>query len=435
MQAKKRIIVALDVDSLEKAKVLVESLAPHVGCFKVGLELLTSVGGPRVVKFVQTLGGEVFYDGKFDDIPNTVGGAAKAVAALGVSMFNVHASAGIEAMMEAIANKGQSLVLAVTVLTSLEENNAHLIFGGPSKAKVLQLARDAKNAGCDGIISSPQELELLGKQKELLGLKKVTPGIRSSDAAPDDQNRTLPPKEAARKGADFEVIGRPITKAADPVEAAKNIAREISIGLKERFHATLFDLQKIKFGAFKLKLHEKNPDAPLSPIYLNIRDLPPVLYTLAGDLLHDLIDLEKIDDFDYIIGIPKAGEPIGRALAAATGKPLLRIEKIESSDGRRITSNILDPFEKGKKVLLVDDLITKADTKREAIESVEANGLQVVATIVLYDREQGGTEELNRIGRKVCAMSRLSETLDFYVHGKKISQVKKEEVMAYIAAN
>lgn len=232
MGVKDRIIVALDVDSLDKAKVLVESLAPHVGCFKVGLELLTAVGAPQVVEFVHSLGGQVFFDGKFDDIPNTIGGATKAVAGLNVKMFNVHASAGIEAMMAAVANKGQSLVLAVTVLTSLEENNANLIFGGPSKARVLQFARDAKLAGCDGIICSPQELELLGKQKELGGLMKVTPGVRPEWAAAGDQKRIMTPAEAIKAGATALVIGRPITKPpteiGSPVDAAKRIAEEIA---------------------------------------------------------------------------------------------------------------------------------------------------------------------------------------------------------------
>jgi orotidine-5'-phosphate decarboxylase len=232
MEAKDRIIVALDVYSLDKAKSLVESLAPHVGCFKVGLELLTAVGAPKVVEFVHSLGGQVFYDGKFDDIPNTVAGAAKAVAGLNVRMFNVHASAGIEAMMAAIANKGSSLVLAVTVLTSLEENNANLIFGGPSKAKVLQFARDAKIAGCDGIICSPQELELLGKQKELVGLWMITPGVRPEWAATGDQKRVMTPAEAIKAGAAALVIGRPITKPpaeiGTPVNAVKRIISEIA---------------------------------------------------------------------------------------------------------------------------------------------------------------------------------------------------------------
>ncbi len=141
MEVKEKIIVALDVDSLERAKRLVEDLAPHVGCFKIGLELLTSVGASTIVVwFIDNCfggGSKIFLDGKFNDIPNTVGAAAKAAAGLNVKMFNAHASAGIEAMAAAVANKGQSLVLAMTVLTSLEENNAHLIFGGPGKAKGL----------------------------------------------------------------------------------------------------------------------------------------------------------------------------------------------------------------------------------------------------------------------------------------------------------
>ena len=232
MAAKDRIIVALDVPSLEQAGPLITSLASYVWCFKIGLELITAEGGPQAVRFVQERGGQVFYDGKFCDIPNTVGNAAKAAAGLGVQMFNVHASAGVEAMMAAVANKWKALVLAVTVLTSLEENNAHLIFGGSSKAKVLQLARDAKIAGCDGIICSPQELELLGKQKELVGLLKVTPGVRPEWAATGDQKRVMTPAEAIKAGATVLVIGRPITKPpaeiGTPVDAAKKIAEEIA---------------------------------------------------------------------------------------------------------------------------------------------------------------------------------------------------------------
>jgi len=231
VRAKQKLIVALDVNSLDEAGPLVRSLAPYVNCFKVGLELLTAVGAPKVVEFVYSLGSQVFYDGKFDDIPNTVGSAAREVAGLNVKMFNVHASAGVEAMMAAVANKGLSLVLAVTVLTSLDENNAHLIFGGPSKAKVLQFARDAKVAGCDGIICSPQELEFLGKQEELGSLLKVTPSVRPKWAATGDQKRIMTPAEAVRAGANVLVIGRPITKPpaeiGTPVDAVKRILKEI----------------------------------------------------------------------------------------------------------------------------------------------------------------------------------------------------------------
>lgn len=436
---KDRIIVALDVSTLEEVDKLVTLLAPHVGCFKVGLELISSVGGPQVVKYIQDRGGRVFYDGKFNDIPNTVGKASAAVSKQGVAMFNLHASSGIEAMIaavEAAKKNGSPEVMAVTVLTSLDDEvNAPLTFNAPSKAEVVQFARNAKLAGIKVIICSPQELSVLGKQKELADIKKAAPGIRSSGDPIDDQKRTLTPTQAICAGANWLVIGRPITNAKSPVEAAQRIADEIEVGLPERHHLALFDSGNIKFGAFKLKLHQTNPSAPLSPVYLDIRNLPDWVYDLQGEILANLARHQGITDFDYVIGIPKAGEPIGKAFARAVGKPHLRIEKVETDGNRKITSNILDPFERGKKVVLIDDLVTKAHTKMEAIESVEANGLEVVATLVIYDREQGGLAELNKNGRKVCAAAKLSEMLEFFVREKKISSAKKDEVMAYVAAN
>lgn len=232
MKAKDRIIVALDVDNLDKALELVKELYPYVGYFKTGLELLTSEGPPKVVKAIKEAGGKIFYDGKFMDIPNTVAGASKAVAKLGVDMFNVHASGGIEMMKAAVDNKGNSKVLAVTVLTSLTEEDAHSIYGAPSKGKVIEFARWAKIAGIDGLICSPQELQVLGRQKELIGLLKITPGVRPGWAAAGDQKRIMTPGEAVKAGADYLVIGRPITKPpthiGNPVAAAKMIADEIA---------------------------------------------------------------------------------------------------------------------------------------------------------------------------------------------------------------
>ena len=201
----------------------------------------------KIRDLFSSLKDKVFWDNKFHDISNTVAKASKLVSELCVKMFNLHASAGIEAMAEAVANKGLSEVLAVTVLTSLEENEAHLIYGSPSKAKVLQFARDAKAAGCDGIVCSAQELILLEKhEKEFNNFKKVTPGIRSSDDQKDDQNRTMTPYEAIRHGATELVIGRPITKneKLSPTEAVKKIVEEIKIGLKHRFFTILFNLKK-----------------------------------------------------------------------------------------------------------------------------------------------------------------------------------------------
>ena len=149
-----------------------------------------------------------------------------------VCMFNVHASAGIGGMRAAVANRSESLALAVTVLTSFEENNAHLIFGNPTKASVLQFARDAKYVGMDGIVCSPQELDLLGGEPELDSLLKVTLGIRDANAQPDDQKRTMTAAEAIVAGAHFLVISRPITGAGDCVAAAKKFTTQIAGALE-----------------------------------------------------------------------------------------------------------------------------------------------------------------------------------------------------------
>lgn len=238
MKASDRIIVALDVDTLDKVKRLMDLLVGSVSRFKVGLELMTAVGAPQVVRFVHSLGGSVFFDGKFDDIPEQVAGASQAASNQNVSMFTVHASAGIEAMQAAVANKGLSRVLAVTVLTSLGNRSSSRIFGASSATKVLEFARNAKNAKCDGVVCSPQELLLLGKHKELNGLDKVTPGIRPVWADKNDHMRTMTPAEAMRDGATALVIGRPITAPPAhigmPRDAVRRIIDEIEQALQRR---------------------------------------------------------------------------------------------------------------------------------------------------------------------------------------------------------
>ncbi len=237
MNAKDRIILALDVSSLAEVRKLVEELAPYVGCFKVGLQLIIAIGAPTAVALIHSLGGKVLLDGKFCDIPNTVGQASAAAARLGVAMLTVHASSGREAMRAAVENSGEALVLAVTVLTSLDDTETQRIFGASSKEKVLQLVHDARTAGVDGIICSPQELRTLREQPKLAGLLMVTPGVRPIWAATGDQERIMTPGDAIRAGADFLVIGRPIRtpppEVGSPVEAAKLIAEEIAEALEE----------------------------------------------------------------------------------------------------------------------------------------------------------------------------------------------------------
>ncbi len=231
MATKDNIIFALDADSLAKATPYIEALAPYVGMFKVGLELLTAQGAPAVIHHIHRLGGQVFFDGKFDDIPNTVGAASRVVSGMGVKMFNVHASSGMDSIKAAAENKGKSQLLVVTVLTSTSDEESKRIFGAEPHDKVIQFAHDAKAAGADGIICSPQELELLTQIPDLKDLLKVTPGIRPEWAEANDQKRILTPSQAMKMGATHLVIGRPISNPprgiGSPIDAAKKILEEI----------------------------------------------------------------------------------------------------------------------------------------------------------------------------------------------------------------
>jgi orotidine-5'-phosphate decarboxylase len=243
-KAKERLIVALDVSSEEEALELVKELKDWVGYFKVGLELLTSAG-IEVIPKIKELGGKIFYDGKFKDIPNTVAGASRGVTRLGVNMFDVHAMGGLEMMKEAVkAAKDEATtlgieapwVLGVTILTSIDQEilNKELRIPGTAENQVGHLARLVEEAGLDGVIASPQEIEII-RQETSGQLFIITPGIRPHWAAPQDQKRILTPGEAITRGAFALVIGRPITRPpkeiGNRVEAARRIAEEIAHAL------------------------------------------------------------------------------------------------------------------------------------------------------------------------------------------------------------
>jgi len=235
-----KLIFALDADSYKDALSWVELLAGHVGMFKVGKELFTSVG-PKIISEIKQRNQRVFLDLKFHDIPNTVARAGEAAFALGVDMFNVHASGGSKMIQETVnavktaaqkSGKTRPIILAVTVLTSLNDDDlAEIGFVKKANDQVLRLACLAKGAGVDGVVSSAQDIADL---RVHLGddFLIVTPGIRSSqEAAKDDQKRTLSAEEAVKLGADYIVVGRPIRKASDPLIACRQIVREIEAGM------------------------------------------------------------------------------------------------------------------------------------------------------------------------------------------------------------
>jgi orotidine-5'-phosphate decarboxylase len=224
---RERLIVALDVSNAAEAQQMVQRIGDAAGIYKVGLQLF-SAEGPALVRDLVASGRKVFLDLKFHDIPNTVSHAVKAAAELGAHMLTVHASGGVAMLQAAIeASAGRVNVLAVTVLTSLSADDLHEV-GVPDEVvdQALRMAALAKNTGCQGIISSPRELVPLRK---LLGddFAIVTPGIRPAGAETHDQQRIATPAQAIGNGASHIVVGRPITHAANPAQAAQAIIAEM----------------------------------------------------------------------------------------------------------------------------------------------------------------------------------------------------------------
>lgn len=230
MKADPKIIVALDYPDSQPALDLVNQLDPELCRLKVGKELFTSAG-PQLVVDLQDKGFEIFLDLKFHDIPNTVAKACEAAAQLGVWMVNVHALGGkkmMQAAKEAVSKYANPpKLIAVTILTSMDEADiAQVGLKGTPADNVISLAALAKDADIDGVVCSPKEVAQLRQElgDEFL---LVTPGVRPAGASMDDQKRTMTPKQALQEGSSYLVIGRPITKAENPLEALRGICTEI----------------------------------------------------------------------------------------------------------------------------------------------------------------------------------------------------------------
>ena len=233
-----RTFVALDTTDVDHAEKLAESLKDHVGGMKVGKEFFTACG-PAGVERIVACGMPVFLDLKFHDIPNTVAGAIRAAARLRPFMVNVHATGGGEMMRAALdaAREGGAaqgcaapLVIAVTVLTSLNDEDLHRVgISDSAHDQVLRLADLAQLCGLDGVVCSAREASAL-KEQNGPDFKLVVPGIRPAWASGDDQKRIVTPARAVADGADYLVIGRPITGAENPVDAADKVCAEIAAG-------------------------------------------------------------------------------------------------------------------------------------------------------------------------------------------------------------
>jgi orotidine-5'-phosphate decarboxylase len=243
-QSHNPIIIALDVDSANQALGLVERLHGIAGMFKVGKRLFTAAG-PDVVRKIIATGERVFLDLKFHDIPTTVAQAGVEAMRLGVSIFNLHALGGsqmmratVEAINETAEREklGRPLILGVTVLTS--HTQASLNEVGIERGledEVVSLAQLCEASGIDGVVASPQEIIPIRNAVKHPGFVILTPGVRPAGASHDDQNRVMTPAEAIRAGADYLVVGRPVTAAEDPLKAAQRILAEIEPEILRRF--------------------------------------------------------------------------------------------------------------------------------------------------------------------------------------------------------
>jgi orotidine-5'-phosphate decarboxylase len=232
MQARERILIALDTSDAEQAAQWVKLLSPYVGGFKVGLELVHAAGFGIFDRLREAGASRLFYDAKLHDIPNTVARAVRAIARMGVWMVNMHASGG-RAMMEAAVEAARSaseppLLIAVTVLTSLSSQELREQVGTRRGAsnQVVHLALLAKESGMDGVVASAQEARALRKSLGE-GFLIVTPGIRLIGDSAGDQRRITTPSEAVRAGADYVVVGRSVTADADPVRKVLRVVEEI----------------------------------------------------------------------------------------------------------------------------------------------------------------------------------------------------------------
>lgn len=234
--ARERLVLPLDVTDLATARTWIDQLAGQVGVFKVGLELFTAAG-PDAVRAVHDAGAACFLDLKLHDIPATMAKATASAARLGVRFLTVHGVAGPSALRAVTAEAGDTTLLAVTVLTSMDDDELESVgLAGPADSAVLRLGTLSVQAGVGGLVCSPLEVAMLRRHLGT-GPTLMVPGVRPAGAAVGDQKRIATPGSAIEAGADFLVVGRPIRDAADPVAAARAVVDEMHAALALRGQA------------------------------------------------------------------------------------------------------------------------------------------------------------------------------------------------------
>jgi len=385
--ARARIILALDVPSLDAARDLVARVGREIGALKVGKELFTACG-PEAVHAWRNLGLPVFLDLKFHDIPNTVAAAVRAAGGLGARWLSLHTSGGADMLTAAARARDalpepRPLLLGVTVLTSL---------GDTDPEEVVERALLAQRCGLDGAIASPQEVARI---RAACGADFliVTPGVRPAGSSAGDQRRVATPHDAIRDGADLLVIGRPIAAATDPAAAARAIAAEVAIALAERTRTATTASATV---ATRLVRMLEESQALLSGHFLLSSGLHSDRYVQCAKLLQHpqyarragmwLGEKLRVHQPEVVLGVALGGLVIGQETAAALGIPALFVERDANGAMALRRGFALAP---GTRVVVVDDVCTRGGSFAEAITVARAHGAEVVAAGAIIDRSGG----------------------------------------------
>lgn len=443
MEAKEKLTLALDVNTLDEALELVNQTKNYVGYYKVGKEILNAVGLPVVLKALKAQGVKVFVDVKEMDIPNTVKNAVVAAARHGADIINIHASGGRK-MMEDTVKAAKAVnpdvkIIAVSILTSLNDDDMRDIgYMYSAETMVWKLALLAKEAGLDGLVCSPMELsavrEIMGKDAFI-----ITPGIKPEwDAKQADQKRVTTPRDAVVNGTSSMVVGRSITKHAaySPYVAAQKVYAEIREALSEPqaarqtlndiFVGRLLEAGVVKTGRFTLK------NGTVSPIYINVRDLPRHHAAMSMALFFMSAKIAEAHlDFDRVGGVPMGALSIANMLSCATGRSILTLRN-EAKDHGLVGTKTVEGFTEGEKVLVIEDVATSGGSIKEAVEKYRFLGLDVRDAFVVVDRQQGASEMLAAEGVKLRGLITLREIVDALYKREDIDEETKQAICDYM---
>ena len=369
------VFVALDTPDLRSALEIVDDFKQFKVGYKVGLELLTAVGLPQVVKSILVIkpNAIIFADLKLKDIPNTVAGAVRALPP-GVAITNLHASGGV-AMMQAAAAAAKektAYLFAVTVLTSMSDEESRVSYGASTAAgNVVRLAIMAERAGCDGIICSPKDLTTL-RGNVSTDLMRLTPGVRPAWAAANDQKRFTTPAQAVVLGADGIVIGRPVTNPPDGMTRAQALSRVLD---EMRLIRLFQEFDGLLQGHFVLKSGKHSNE------YLNKNVLFPHDHVMK-EVAAILSRLSYTMNPGVIVGPETGGAKLAKAMSDYCGTPWVPAKKTPDDD---FVVEFPDRL-RGKSVLLVEDILTTGGSIIKVKNVLEKMGNKIVGILGLINR-------------------------------------------------